>query len=228
MEGDLRVKKVWMQNLFSGAFFIVGILVILCVVFLIGKDKGFVQPKFQVTVLFRDVGGLIEGAPVQLAGVNVGTVSKISFLDREVDGRKVGVVTSIFSKYRKQLRGDVIFSIKTEGILGEKLIEIHSGQGEAALDFSKPLIGQDPLNVQDLAVVFSEAAESFTKTSDDFNEVDVQEMSQVLADTAESLMATSQGINKIVEEMQYISIKSKRMLDRLEQRIIDGDLFKVF
>jgi len=221
-------KKEFVKNFFSGVFFLGGIALILMSIAMIGKERGFTQPKFKVTVLFRDVGGLIEGAPVQLAGVNVGTVSDISFLDEEIEGRRVAVKVSIFNRYKKQLTHDVHFTIKTEGILGEKLVEIDAGKSGRPADLSKPTIGEDPLNVRDLAEVFTNAAESFTKTSDDFSEVDVQELSRVLAETAQSLAKTSEGVNAILTELYYISIKSKRLLDRLEQKVIDGDLFRVF
>jgi len=221
-------KNVLIRNIFSGIFFIGGIILILVIVFMIGKDRGFAQPKFKVAVLFRDIGGLIEGAPVQLAGVNVGTVSDISFLDQKIDGRRVKVEVNIFNRYKRQLSHEIRFSIKTEGILGEKLIEIHSGESGQQVDFSQPIIGKDPLNVQDMAQVFSNAAESFTNTSEEFSKVDVQELSIALSETAQSLSQTSKGISEMLTEMRYISIKSKRLLNRLEQRVIDGDLFKVF
>jgi len=198
------------------------------VIFIIGKDKGFTQPKFKIPVLFGDVGGMVEGAPVQLAGVNVGTVSDINFLPSSFQGRRVKVVLSIFDRYKNQLGQNVRFAIKTEGILGEKLVEIKVDERGKKLDLSQPIIGEDPLNVQDLAEVFSDTAESFTKTSEDFNKVDIQELSRVLAETAQSLSTTSKGVNTILTEMNYISIKSKRLLDRLEQGVIDGNLFKVF
>lgn len=221
-------KNTFLRNFLSGIFFLGGIVLIFGIIFMIGKDKGFIQPKFQIEVLFRDVGGLIEGAPVQLAGVNIGTVSDISFLDKKVEGRQVRVEISIFNRYKKQLIQDVRFSIKTEGILGEKLVEIHSDEGGVQVDLNQPVIGQDPLNVQDLAQVFSNAAEAFTNTSKDFRKVDVVKLSEALEETAQALVATSKGLNTILAEMHYISIKSKRLLDRIEQRIIDGDLFKVF
>ena len=221
-------KKEFMVKFFAGMFFLVGMILIIMVIYTIGKNKGFTQPKFRVEVLFRDVGGLIEGAPVQLAGVNVGTVFDISFLEKEFQGRRVKVRLSIFEKYKRQLKQNVRFIIKTEGILGEKLVEIDVREGGQVADLSRPIIGEDPLNVQDIAEVFSDAAEAFTKTAEGFNRVDMQELSEVLAETAQSLSVTSKGINAILTEMYYISVKSKRLLDRLEQRIIDGNLFKVF
>lgn len=220
--------KEFVIKFFAGIFFLVGLGLVLMVIFTIGKNRGFTQPKFQVEVLFRDVGGLIEGAPVQLAGVNVGTVSDINFLEKQFQGRRVRVRLNIFDKYRRQMEQKVRFVIKTEGILGEKMIEINVGGGGKVVDLNQPIIGEDPLNVQDMAAVFADAAESFTKTSEVFNRVDIQELSEVLSETAQSLSVTSKRINTILTEMYYISIKSKRLLDRLEQRIIDGNLFKIF
>jgi len=220
-------KNAVLRNFVSGLFFIGGIIILLVMIFMIGEDKGLTQSKFKASILFRNVGGLIEGAPVQLAGVNVGTVSDINFLEEMVEGRRVKVDLLIFDRYRNQVTEGARFAIKTEGILGEKLIEVHGGEGPPA-DFSEPVIGEDALDVQDMAQVFSDAAQSFTNTSEDFSKVDVQELSKVLSDTAKTLSETSKGINGILTEMQYISTKSKRMLNRLEQRIIKGDLFKVF
>lgn len=221
-------KKELLKKFLAGVFFVAGMVMILAVIFILGKEKGFAQPKFRVAVLFGDVGGLIEGAPVRLAGVNVGTVSDINFLDQEVQGRRVKVEVNIFDKFKDQLDQKVRFSIKTEGILGEKLIEIHVDKEGQKLDVTDPILGESPLNVQDLAQVFADAAESFTKTSEDFNKVDVQELSKVLSETAQSLSKTARGINEILTEMNYMAVKSKRFLDRLEQRLIDGNLFKVF
>jgi len=221
-------KSMFYKNFLSGVFFLGGIVLVFGIIFMIGKDSGFSQPKFHVQVLFRDVGGLIEGARVQLAGVNVGSVSDIRFLDKKIEGRRVRVEVSILNRYKKQLSQNVRFSIKTEGILGDKLVEIRSDENGPQVDLSQPVIGEDPLNVQDLAQVFSSAAESFTNTSEDFSKVDVVRLSKVLEETAQSLVVTSRGLNTILTELNYISIKSKRMLDRLEQKIIDGDLFKVF
>jgi ABC-type transporter Mla subunit MlaD len=122
----------------------------------------------------------------------------------------------------------VRFVIKTEGILGEKLVEINVGEGGEIVDLNQPIIGQDPLNVQDIAEVFADAAESFTRTSDVFSDVDMKELSEVLSETAHSLSVTSKGLNTVLTQMHYISIKSKRLLDRIEQKVIDGSLFKVF
>ena len=218
----------FVKNFAAGAFFIIGIVLFFIVVFAIGKDKGLAQPKFQVTVLFRNIGGLTEGAPIRLAGVNIGTVASIDFLNKDIKGRRVKVTLNIFRKFKKQLEQSTWIVIKTEGILGGKIIETYVEDNEPPLDLTQPIIGEDPLDVQDLAEVFVRAAESFTKTSQDLSSIDIQGLTNVLSDSAKSLQVTSDRLNMVIEEMEEAMRKTKRLLDRIEQRIIDGNLFKVF
>ncbi|MBI5415316.1 MAG: MCE family protein [Candidatus Omnitrophica bacterium] len=221
-------KKELTKELLAGVFFFAGVLLIFLFVLVLGRDKGLAQPRFQAAVLYKNVGGLMEGAPVRLAGVNVGTVDNISFLNREADGRRVKVTLNILSKYRRQLEKHLSFTIKTEGILGEKLIEIDVLAEEPAADLTKPVMGEDSLDVQDLAEVFADAAKSFTATTNQLSQIDLVSLSKVMEDSSESLLVTSRRINEIMDDLQEIAKKSKRLLDRVEQKTIEGNLFKVF
>ena len=224
----MKGRKEFIRNFTAGLFFLGGIALFLFVVLSLGKDKGLTQPKFQIVVHFKDVGGLMDGAPVRLAGVNVGTVSDISFLLQKNQGYRVRVLLNIFNKYEAQLKNEASFEIVTEGILGEKLIAITALESGLPFNREDPIMGEDLMNVQDLAEVFSAAAQSFTKISKDLNEIDYQEMSEVLAEAAQSLSETSKGINRTLDEFHYVTRKTKRILDRVEQKLIDGNLFKVF
>ena len=195
-------KKGQLKKVFAGVFFLTRILLVSVVVLGIGVERGLTQPKFQIAVLFREVGGLAIGAPVALSGVTVGSVSAIDFLDQEIEGRGVKVILNVYEKYKTQLEKSSRFVIKTEGILGEKSIEISRSIDGNRIDLNQPIIGEDPLDVQDLAKLF--------------------------ADTAVALKQTSETISSIIGEMNHISVTTKRVLNRIEQRLIDGNLFRVF
>lgn len=195
-------KKDFIKKILAGLFFIVGIIIICTFVLVIGIQKGLMESKFQMTLLFKNVGGLSVGAPVLLSGVHVGTVGGIDFLDEPINGREVKVILNLFAKYKKQLAKSGRFAIKTEGILGEKTIEISSTGEAKQTDLTQPIIGEDPLDVQELAELFGEAAVAMLETS------------RVVGSTISQLHDTSNSI--------------KRLFLRIEQRIIDGDLFKVF
>lgn len=196
-------KKDYFKKILTGILFIViGILLVGGVIWVIGTEKGFIQPKFNVDVLFKRVDGLAVGAPIRLSGVNVGTVGKIDFLDDNMDGRSVQVTLNLFKRYKKQLEKSTSFAIKTEGVLGGKLVDISSDELGPYVDLTKPILGEDPIDVQDLVVVFSEAANAFTETT--------------------------KTMHTVVEEVQSVSQSTHRLINRIEQKLIDGNLFKVF
>ncbi len=192
----------FLKKFFAGLFLIASISAFVWVIFLLGIEKGLTEPKFPMTVLFIKVGGLAEGAPVRLSGVTVGTVATIDFLDQEVDGRGVKVSLNLYKKYQDQLYKSSNFAIITEGVLGEKMVEITTDPNFRRLDLSQPVIGVDPLDVQNLAETFGEAAVA--------------------------LLEASKTIDTITRELKVISGSTRRLLNRIEQRIIDGTLFKVF
>jgi phospholipid/cholesterol/gamma-HCH transport system substrate-binding protein len=194
---DDVIKQFW-----AGIFFIVGIAVVAGVIFFIGFNKGFSQPRIAMTVLFDKVGGLTEGSPVRLSGVTVGIVDSIGFLQEEVGGRGIEVKLSVYKKFEDQVRRSTRVSVQTEGVLGSKYIEIGRRPDQKALDIDQPVPGEPMLDVYDIA--------------------------EVLRDTAQGFNQTSQDISTIMAELKHMSRKSKRILDRVEQRLIDGTLIKIF
>src|ERR1041384_3751097 len=97
-------RAEFIKKFLAGLFFVCGIGLLVIVVFVIGLERGFSEPKFQVTVLFKEVGGLGQGAPIRISGVIVGVVGPISFLDEEIEGRSIKVVLNIYKKYEPQFK----------------------------------------------------------------------------------------------------------------------------
>ena len=191
-----------LKNIAAGLFFIVGLALIAVSVFFIGLERGMTKPKFQVIALFNEVGGLVEGAPIRISGVNVGVVRSVDFLDEPVEGHSLKVTLSIFKKFEFQFRKCSRLSIKTEGVLGQKLVEISEDHGRKVFDMTKPLIGEDPLDVEDMAGVITR--------------------------TAVSLNKTSENVNGVMGELKNVTGKTRRLINRLEEKLMEGDLFKIF
>jgi ABC-type transporter Mla subunit MlaD len=195
-------KNDGLRQFVAGIFLLLGIALTVGVIFFIGYERGFTEPRFDMVILFDKVGGLNEGAPVKLSGVTVGTVSSLAFLDAEVQGRGVKVSLDIYQKFENAVRRCTKVSVLTEGVLGAKYIEMGRVSGQPPLDIARPILGEPMLDVYDLA--------------------------EVLQSTATSFNDTTRGINAMMGELRAISRKTKRLLDRIEQRIIEGNLFKVF
>jgi ABC-type transporter Mla subunit MlaD len=195
-------RKDKLKEFMAGFFLVLCFALIFTGVFVIGLEKGFMEPKIPMTVVFHRVGGLMTGAPVRLSGVTVGTVASIDFLDQEVHGRGVKVVLSLYKKYQEPLEKSHQIAIVTEGVLGEKMIEISADPVRRPRDLTQFMIGEDPLEVRDIAETFDS--------------------------TANALLRTSQQINVMMEELESLARSTRRLLHRIEQRVIEGSLFKVF
>jgi phospholipid/cholesterol/gamma-HCH transport system substrate-binding protein len=119
-------REAHAQNLRVGLFLLAGLLMAALAVFAIGEKSGLFESKANVFVFFDDVSGLVEGAPVRLAGLDVGTVSKIELPER-LDRREARVTLSIKSKYKRRIRSDSVALIDSKGLLGDKIINIALG-----------------------------------------------------------------------------------------------------
>ena len=60
-----------------GAFILVSLVVFLAIVYLLGARARYFESKYDLVAEFTEVGGLIEGATVRLAGVQIGRVTSV-------------------------------------------------------------------------------------------------------------------------------------------------------
>lgn len=103
-----------------GIFFIVGILCLAYLSIKLGKLDVVSAKVTTIYATFSNIGGLKEGAEVQIAGVNIGRVKTIT-LDEYQAKVKLQISTTV------PIQDDAIASIKTKGLVGEKFVEITPG-----------------------------------------------------------------------------------------------------
>src|SRR5215471_5468636 len=115
--------------------FRVGVLVVMALVilsngvFLIGNKDFLFSSTYRLKAEFQNVAGLNNGAAVRIGGTHQGTVKEID-LPSQPDG-KVTVVMNVKSEARNIIKKDSHASIKTEGVLGDKYVEISFGSPTA-------------------------------------------------------------------------------------------------
>ena len=115
-------------ELYVGIFVILGIVCSTYLIFTLGELDLFKNDRYSVYAYFTSVSGLSNGASVEMAGVEIGEVASIS-LDNERLLAKIEL--SIMNNI--ELTEDVIASVKTTGIIGDKYIELSSGGSETNL-----------------------------------------------------------------------------------------------
>ncbi len=116
------------KELYVGLFMIAGLLSVAFLFYKIGEVK-LNRETYPVYGYFTSVSGLRQGARVEMAGVSIGTVSAV-LLDRE---RFLAKVEFQIQK-GIELPEDIIASVKTSGIIGEKYIDIAPGGADYILE----------------------------------------------------------------------------------------------
>jgi len=102
-----------------------------------------VKPQFQ------NVAGLNDGADVRVGGIRKETVRSID-LPKKPDGR-VTVVMNMESSTRDIVKKDSLAAIKSEGLLGDKYVEISFGSVDAEKVKNGDTLGsQPPLDISDV------------------------------------------------------------------------------
>ncbi len=112
-----------------GIFVLLGILCLAYLSIKLGKMEFLGDDSYGVTANFDSVSGLREGASVEIAGVEVGRVDRI-VLDPEA-----GYTARVSLRIKRDvaLQDDVIASIRTRGIIGDKFVQLKPGGSERML-----------------------------------------------------------------------------------------------
>src|SRR5271168_354032 len=119
-------------------------------IFVMSGTGGWFTSKITLRSYFDNASGLREGAPVRLAGVDIGNVTGI----RIVQGRPtapVEVMMKVNTKYSFNLRKDSVTLMSTAGILGETFVDVDSSvaKGPEATD-GDVLSARDQPDIQDV------------------------------------------------------------------------------
>lgn len=141
----------------SGAEIKVGIFVLIALVALgymslqVGGGMFASKDTYPLVVYFDNVTGLKTGAPVEIAGIEVGTVSAI-----DLEDGKARLTLSI--RQGVPVRADTAATIKSRGVLGDKFLELRGGsEGMPTLNAGQRIVQSD--RSADLEVLFEKVGQ---------------------------------------------------------------------
>jgi phospholipid/cholesterol/gamma-HCH transport system substrate-binding protein len=124
-----------------GIFVTAALIVGGIIVFVIGNRSAMFASKMEYYSVFDTVSGLRPGSPVRIAGIDVGTVSDVSFQD---DGR-IRVSLEIREDASEFVREGSTARTGSKGLLGDQLIDITVGEGTRLREGSEIPASQDSM-----------------------------------------------------------------------------------
>lgn len=95
----------------------------------VGRIFDVFAKRYELVTLVPSALGLREGAPVTLAGQRIGQVSAVDFIPvRQKTGEEnLRVRLAISERVRDQIRADSRAFLRTQGLLGDKFVDIEPG-----------------------------------------------------------------------------------------------------
>jgi outer membrane protein OmpA-like peptidoglycan-associated protein len=150
-----------------GLFIVPTFLILAAGVFLIGEKRFLFRHTYRLEAGFQNVAGLDNGAGVRVGGIHLGTVKYIS-LPSGPNG-KLTVVMDMADSTKNIVRQDSVASIKTEGLLGDKYVEVSFGSEKAgAIESGDTIRGETPVDFSDAALaVMNQSKTAVTAFAED-------------------------------------------------------------
>jgi phospholipid/cholesterol/gamma-HCH transport system substrate-binding protein len=119
-------QEVQWSQLKVGVLVIVAVSALSALVFLMaGSTGGLFTGKTTLRSYFENAAGLKNGAPVNLEGVTIGTVTQVK-IEPARKLTPVEVTMKIGNKYRQAVHTDSTSSLETIGVLGDTVVDINS------------------------------------------------------------------------------------------------------
>jgi phospholipid/cholesterol/gamma-HCH transport system substrate-binding protein len=120
---------------------IVGIVVLAAIALLIAGLLWFNRievgkKSYNILVSFEDAGGLRQGDPVTVSGIDKGKVKKL-----EINKQKPGIIATLMLDNDVALRKDAQFWLLDASLMGDKRISVFTGNSSEPFDNSKVVDG---------------------------------------------------------------------------------------
>lgn len=114
-----RTRSLAWAELKIGIVSVFAIIMATIMIFLLSGEGGFFWQRYSIKTVFTSIPGLKPGAPVRVAGVEVGSVSSTPFL-----GDRVEVIMEVSRDQAARITTGSVASLGSVSLLGEAAVDI--------------------------------------------------------------------------------------------------------
>ncbi len=154
-----------------GSFLIVVFVALAGLILSLTAERGLFVANYRLVARFQNVQGLLPGAPVWLAGKDVGVVETVRF---EPIGAELPVLVTlgIDPEVQSHIRDDSIATIGTIGVLGDSYVEISVGSaGARMLEGGEQIHATSPINLNVALEKGTRALDNVATLAENINDV---------------------------------------------------------
>jgi phospholipid/cholesterol/gamma-HCH transport system substrate-binding protein len=151
------MAKRIINNVKLGLFVLAGLLFLLLLLYMIGKNRNLFGDTYVLKARFENIQGLVVGNNVRFAGIQAGTVKKIKILNDTV----IEVSMIIDTKMQTIIRKNAVASINTDGLVGNRVVNIVPARSPGSLAEEGDIL------VSRKAVATDDILQTLSKTNND-------------------------------------------------------------
>ena len=123
-----RSSYLTWDQLKVGALILVAIIILAFAILRLGQAGNLFGKRYHLVAFVGNVSGLRIGGPVTVAGQLAGSIDDIRFLPVDQDTtRNLKIILQVNQSLQAQVRQDSRAKIKTQGLLGDKVLDISPG-----------------------------------------------------------------------------------------------------
>jgi phospholipid/cholesterol/gamma-HCH transport system substrate-binding protein len=153
------------RSIIVGIFVFLGVAIFIITVLTLGSQHKTFEKSITVRTFFDNVNGLQKGNNVWFSGVKVGTIKKVNL---EENGQ-VEVEMNIDQASKKFIPKDVKAKLSSDGLIGNKIIEIYGGTPGRSKIEEGDIVGSDKLLSTDAIMnTFSKNNDNILAITNDF------------------------------------------------------------
>ena len=200
-----------------GIFVLLGLIVLTFFTFRVSKWGLIAEKGYRLTVDFDTASGLEPKSDVKMAGVPIGKVEEIQLV-----GNRARLVLRIHKEIRIPI--DSVGSIQTQGLLGEKYVEILPGKDAQR---NLPSGGQvantlSPTNLDEMARKLSAIGDDVKKFTGTLSATfGTEEGKKALGDILRDVRATTASLRTVVQGNEQRFERILANVDRLSESLSD-------
>jgi phospholipid/cholesterol/gamma-HCH transport system substrate-binding protein len=224
----MRNKTV--DNSKVGLLVISGLVFLVLTLYMIGKNRNLFGSTFTIKAVLTNVNGLVPGNNVRFKGMDVGTVKDIKI----VNDTAIHVTMTIDEKMKPYIRKNAVASIGTDGLMGNKLININSGDSPApAIGANDVILSRRPIETDEMLRTLNTTNNNIERISSNLYEITVKLNSSeslwtLLSDTVitRDLKMAVKNIRDAGEHTADATLSAKNIVQQLEQG--EGIAYRLF
>jgi len=208
------------NNIRLGVFVLAGLIVMMVAFYMIGNNTSMFGSSFVLKARFANLDGLMEGNNVVFSGLQAGTVKTIDI----INDTTMEVTMLIDSKVKNYIHDNAQAAIGTEGLMGNKVINIQPVKGNS------PVVTNGALLTAQKITSMDEMLQTLSKTNNNIATIsealkttvlrlDTSAIFNVLNDKniGISLRSSLQNINKATSNASGMTLGLDEIVMQIKQ-----------